>query len=127
MKPTDDGMGKIVRTVLIAVGMVFAVIAITVTCTRPAQAGHTKEPEVSIAPDGRLNIDATHIRGDGCGLFTDDPDIAGIFYDYVTYKITSPEFVIKMRDALIARGNDPAASLEFAKEGAIRCTTGKDS
>jgi hypothetical protein len=127
MKHTDDGLGKIVRMVLIAIGLFFAIVALAITCSRPAQAGHTKEPEVSMAPDGRVNIDATHTRGDGCGLFTDDPEAAGIFYDYVTDKITSPEFVIKMRDALMARGNDPVASLEFAKEGAIRCTTGKDS
>jgi hypothetical protein len=124
MKRIEDGLGKTVRTVMIVVGMVLTIFAFTAMCT---SAKADNKPKVGILPDGQVLIDATHYHGEGCGLTTYSPDVAGVFYDYVTDKITSPEFAVRMRNILMSVGWTKDEATKFANDGVLACTVGRNS
>ena len=131
MKPTDDGLGKLVRTVMIAVGVFLAIVALTLTCSRPAKADHKGEPKVQqvMTPSGVMviDIDATDSRASECGMWTDDPDLASLFYQFVTDQIMPGEWMTGATKNLMDQGWTFDDAAEFARQGVLRCTVGKDS
>lgn len=128
MKPTKDGLSKVVRAVMIATGIFFTIIAFTITCTPKAHADHTgPTPQVEVVPSPvgpKIVIDARAYRGDQCALWTTSPDVGSVFYNYVAGHLAPREFVYAMTLALAATGDMTKEQAKaFAEEGLKLCNT----